>query len=86
MGTYENRVYTSLREMHQKTMSLLPLDTVVRRGEAGTLTTVLIQCEREQVSSQHRAQSRHVTPGATADALSASGLSQPTMKFKLHHK
>lgn len=84
MGTYEKKVYSSLREMHQKTMSLLPLDTVVRRGEAGTLTTVSIQREGEQASPQHRAQSRHMTPGATADALSASGLSQRTVKFKLY--
>ena len=86
METYENKVYSSLREMHQKTMSLLPLDTVVRRDEAGTLTTVLIQCEGEQTSPQYRAQSRHVTLGATADALSASGLSQRSVKFKLHHR
>ena len=86
METYENKVYSSLREMHQKTMSLLPLDTVVRRDEAGTLTTVLIQCEGEQTSPQHRAQSRHVTLGATADALSSSGLSQRSVKFKLHHR
>lgn len=67
-------------------MSLLPLDTVVRRGETGTLTTVSIQRKGEQASAQHRAQSRHMTPGATADALSASRLSQQTVKFKLHHR
>ena len=54
METYENKVYSSLREMHQKTMSLLPLDTVVRRDEAGTLTIVSIQCEGEQRTSQSK--------------------------------